>query len=189
MKQFKSFVAIALAATIGLGFTSCKKDDPEPKPEPTPEVTYKFQNKIGFSTELVDCYDITVELTGLDGKKTTTNIKDCPTEKYVEKGLEKEFTIYVFSKTEETKTVPAETKLKVTYKYNGYVPTTEDVYMCIVPDFSVGASAPKTITNSRTFAIDEYDKLADLAKTFEENYGTYNMNVAKDGTPSIKGGN
>lgn len=186
MKQFKSLLSIALACTAVFGLTSCNAEDIVPDPYPS-NVTYKFQNKIAFSADLVDCFDITLELTNLNGKKSTTKVKNCPKNKYQIEGIDKEISVYVFSNTEETKTTPDKTQLKVKYKYNGYVPKTDDVYFCVIPDFSVGASAPKQNTNLRIFTIEDFSKIGELAQTLNDYFGAYNMTIDNVGQAFING--
>ena len=192
-KQLKSLLAIAVAVSLGLGFTSCKKDDPEPKPEPTPtEGNYILNNAIAFNTGLLDVCDITLEFTGLDGKAVTKNVKDLPT-KETTLG-DKKYTMYVFEQKETTKTIPAETKVNITYTLKSDLPAEGKFDCYVAPDFYCGQrNAADTgwtsFADSNTamsFGGIDVDKASRIIESLTKTYSSFVLNIDKDGKPSVK---
>ena len=127
-KQAKSFLAIALALTLGLGFSSCKKDEPDPGPDPQPTKETTFSNSLSLGTTLVEYYEITAEYTDADGKTTSVDFKQCPESimKFITSDVkEDEVPVRTFTADCKTSKLPAETSIKLTYKYNGKTPADE----------------------------------------------------------------
>ena len=191
--KLKSFLAIGLALTIGLGFSSCKKDepDPDPKPDPTPSKTeYAFQNGFYFNSDLLEFVDITYELTCIDGKKVTGNVKDLPTEKMNHldgQGHDKDFVMHKFLNIEKTEKVPATTTLKMTY--TGKKAPTEMFDEWIIPNFVVGCkdNFKQHVTGFFMGGVDPSRiTFEDFVAKLNQDHGEVVLNIAADGTPTME---
>lgn len=182
-KKFKSLVAIVLACTLGLGVSSCKKNE-EPDPTPEPEITSKFDHKIAFNQEMADYYDVTFTYTSVDGQTATANLKDCPVEKHsFETGDQPvEYNMYVFNKGEETKKHPAETSVKVTFKYNGNVPQSGEIDIVYKGIFEAGGLKRES---SRLYRGLPAQDLEAMAATMNENYSQFVLKVDDKGNPTF----
>ncbi|MCF0218832.1 MAG: hypothetical protein HUK14_03545 [Muribaculaceae bacterium] len=188
--KLKSFVAIALALTLGLGFSSCKKDEPDPDPKPS-GATYTFQNNIAINADLTNYMDITLELTDVDGKTTTTDITKLNTEKFSYTNPmtseTKEYTMYVFKNTGSAEKAPVQTTLKLNFSAKVTVPA-EKFDQVILYDFKVKGSSATQI-NTEQFIKNGLNLDEAKFKSFVENLNkihTVVMKVAADGKPSIE---
>ncbi|MCF0218214.1 MAG: hypothetical protein HUK14_00380 [Muribaculaceae bacterium] len=185
--QLKSLIALAVAVTLGLGFSSCKKNE-EPDPKPT-EKTYVFNNAIAFNTGLLDVCDITLEYTDLNGKTETKDVKNLSTKKTTH--ADKEYTMYVFEEKSTTKTIPAETTVTIKYTVKSDLPA-EGTFDCyILPGFYCGTpsasgegwSSYASESNSKYLAGLPYDKAATYIERLNNSYNKYTLKFDKDGSP------
>ena len=188
--KLKSFLAIALALTLGLGFSSCKKDEPDPDPKPSGD-SYTFQNNIAINADLTKYMDITLELTDVDGKTTTTDITKLDTDKFSYTnpmtGATKEYTMYVFKNTGSAKKAPAQTTLKLNFTAKVTVPA-EKFDQAIIYDFKVKGSSATQIDQQQFIKnglnLDE-EKFKSYVEGLNKTH-TIVMKVAADGKPSIE---
>ena len=189
--KLKSFLAIALALTLGLGFSSCKKDEPDPDPKPSGD-SYTFQNNIAINADLTKYMDITLELTDVDGKTTTTDITKLDTDKFSYTNPKtsevKEFTMYVFKNTCSAKKAPAQTTLKLNFTAKVTVPE-EKIAEVILYDFKVKGTTATEIDQQQSIHtslnMDEA-KFKSLVESLNRRHGSIVMKVAADGKPSIE---
>ena len=185
-KQLKSLLATAVALSLSLGFTACKNNDPEPGPTPT-EKKYVFNNGISFSTTMTDVYDITIELTDLEGKVTTTNIKDCPQEKRTYDG--KDMPVYTFSTREITTTKPAQTTAKIKFVLKSDIPVEGNFDSYVEPYFFVGIpdqaetgwTAIQSYTTIACIRGLRYEQAAEHINTLISTYSHFLLKVDKEG--------
>ena len=189
--KLKSFLAIGLALTIGLGFSSCKKDEPKPDPEPQPTKTeYAFQNGFYINSDLLEFVDITYELTGIDGKKVTGNVKDLPTEKMNHldgQGHDKDFVMHKFLNIEKTEKVPGETTL--TLKFTAKKAPTEMFDEWIIPNFVVGCedNFKQHLTGFFMGGVDPSRiNFEEYVAKLNDSHGKVVLKIAADGTPSME---
>mgnify|MGYP004442490321 FL=1 len=184
--QIKSLLSIAVAVSLGLGFTSCKKDEPEPKPEPEPtptEVEYSFINSIGFNTDFVDYCDIKIDLTDIDGKKTTTNIKDCPIEDVLHAG--EKIKCYVFTNSVITKEKGKETTMEVTYTPKDF-PEDANINILFSPGFVVGSKGDvQALAAGVYFGGVKQQGFEKCVETFKKSFSKFVMKVDKNGKATL----
>ena len=187
----KSLVAIAIACTIGLGFTSCKKDDNAPAPS---ESVYGFQSYIAYHTDMAEIFDITFNYTGLDGKSTTKKLTDLPKQKVTVNG--KEYEMYVFSEKQTTKSKSMQTKLEINYASKGVLPASGNASVVIAPNFVVGIPSGNTWETGYVASTSgqhlpgltlDMDRINRLVESFNKTYSSYTLKVDSSGKFSING--
>ncbi|MCF0206979.1 MAG: hypothetical protein HUK15_06075, partial [Bacteroidales bacterium] len=182
-KKLKSLLALAIAFTLGLGFSSCDDGNDDPTPQPEPEkITTEFINSISFNKDFATYFDITVELTKTDGSVSSTNVRNCPTKKWVDYGNDIEYDVYMYKVTETTEVRPAQTTLKVNYSYNGTLPQVDTIACVIVPDFLVtSGNNQQPCSSSYGLVIDDMTMLDSVAEVFNQTFGNYVMKVDENG--------
>ncbi|MCF0245063.1 MAG: hypothetical protein HUK06_09830 [Bacteroidaceae bacterium] len=188
-KTLKTLAAIAIVCSLGFAITSCKSDDSDP----STDTTYAFKHTIGFPVEMTKLCDITLEHTGLDGKKTTTNITDCP--KTTISVNDKKVELYVFTKVETTKKKPSETNLKITYtaktitEFPITVTTGFSEEMIVgIPVYNDWAAGTAKKTNTLiTYGLQYKDQetVNKRVESLNSTRSNYKLKIDSNGTPSV----
>ncbi|MCF0219521.1 MAG: hypothetical protein HUK14_07035 [Muribaculaceae bacterium] len=174
-KQAKSLIALAVALSLGLGFSSCKKDEPEPEPTPTKETT--FYNSLSLSSTILEYFDITMQYTNAEGKTTSVDIKQCPETKmkFVTSEGQDEVSVRTFTADSKSTKLPAETSIKLTYKYNGKVPA-DEINVGVAGTFKINGRSNPSEHSHYARGIDP-EGMNDLATFLNEQYSTYILKV------------
>ena len=178
----KSLVALAAAITLGLGFTSCSKDEPKPDPEPTPETTFNIS--LWLSSEIIEYYDIDMQYTDADGKVVSVNIKDCPesTKEIPVNDNADLVTIRTFSAECKSNKLPTETSIMVKYTYNGNVPA-DDINVAVGGSFLINGVGNNDFF--RYFRGIEAKNLEGMGQYLNETFGTWILKVDAEGNQTF----
>ena len=177
--QAKSLVALAATIALGFGFTSCSKDEPKPDPEPAVETT--FSNTLWLGEELLEYFDVTMTYTDVEGRVTDVKIKDCPEGKgkyYDDKGEIQYFPARMFTAECVANKRPAETSIKITYKYNGKA-LADEIHWGIEGEFKIGYEEKPHVSGG--YFITDATEIALLEKGLNDSYSKWILKVDAQG--------
>ena len=192
-KTLKTLAAMAIVCSLVFAFASCKNDDSDP----STDTTYGFKSSISFPVDMTKLCDITLEYTGIDGKKTTTNVTDCSKTTLSVPTAEgsRDVEHYVFTKAETTKNKPSETNLKVIYTAKTITEFPITVDAGVKEDMAVGIPnyndwAPGTAKkiDSNYYLSTKYidqEKVNKMVNHFNSTRSNYKLKIDNSGNPSI----